>query len=72
MDDFTIIGDSFEEELSNLEKQRRRETNISLSHEKCFTIMTKGIGLGHHVSYVGIRVDPTKIEVIVMMSTPNY
>ena len=36
MDDFTIMGDTFEEALHNLEKvlQRCRETNISLSNEK--------------------------------------
>ena len=52
MDDFTVMGDTFEEALLNLEKvlQICRETNISLSNEKCFMIMTEGIVLGHHVS----------------------
>lgn len=34
-------------------------------------MLTKGIVFGHHVSSVGIRVDPTKIEVIVELVTPN-
>ena len=49
MDDFTVMVDTFEEALYNLEffLQRCRETNISLSNEKCFMIMTKGIFLCH-------------------------
>jgi hypothetical protein len=52
MDDFTVTGDSFDEALINLEKvlKRCRETNLALSNEKCFMIMTGGIILGHHVS----------------------
>ena len=38
MDDFTVYGNTFEEALENLEKvlKRCKETNLSLSHEKCF------------------------------------
>eukprot|EP00253_Pinus_taeda_P011339 PITA_11339 len=67
------MGDTFEEYLQNLEKvlQRCRETNLLLSNEKCFMIMTEGIVLGHHVSAAGIKVDPAKIEVIVKLSPPT-
>jgi hypothetical protein len=34
-------------------------------------IMIEGIALGHHVSFVGIQVEPAKIEVIVSMSNPT-
>ena len=34
-------------------------------------IMTEGIVLGHHVSTAGIKVDPTKIEVIVKLPPPT-
>jgi len=34
-------------------------------------IMTEGIVLGHHVSAAGIKVDPTKIEVIVKVPPPT-
>jgi hypothetical protein len=63
MDEFTIYGDTFEEALANLGKVLKicKEANLSLSNEKCFMILTKGIFLGHHISPVGIRVDPTKI-----------
>ena len=74
MDYFTVIGDTFKEEFSNLEKvlQRCRETNILLSHEKCFTMIIEGIVLGHNVSSTGIKVDLAKIEVIVNIFPPNH
>eukprot|EP00253_Pinus_taeda_P028167 PITA_28167 len=73
MDDFTIYGDSFEEALENLEKVlvRCKETNLSLSHEKCFMMFTKGIVLGHHISGDGIKVDKSKVEVISKLPIPN-
>lgn len=66
MDDFIVMGGTFEEALHNLRivLQRCRETNLSLSNEKCFMIMTEGIVLGHHVYVAGIKVDLAKIEVI--------
>ena len=66
MDDFTVYGSSFEEALENLEKVliRCKETNLSLSHEKCFMMFTEGIFLGHHISGDGIKVDRSKVEVI--------
>ena len=69
MDEFIVVGDTFEEALTNLEKvlKRCRETNITLINEKCFMIMTGGIVLSHHVSTGGIKVDPAKIEIIVNM-----
>jgi hypothetical protein len=45
--------------------------NLSLIHEKCKMLLTEGVLLGHHVSYEGIKVDPTKIEVIVRLSPPK-
>lgn len=51
MDDFTVYGDSFNEALENLEKVliRCKETNLFLSHEKCFRMFNEGIVLGHHI-----------------------
>jgi hypothetical protein len=34
-------------------------------------IMTEGVVLGHYVSVDGIKVDPTKIEVILNLPTPR-
>jgi hypothetical protein len=73
MDDFMVYGDTFEEALANLEKVliRCKETNLSLSHEKCHMLLTEGIVLGHHISPVGIKVDPTKIQAISDLSIPK-
>jgi hypothetical protein len=66
MDDFTAYGNTFKEALENIEKVliRCQVTNLVLSNEKHFMLQTEGIVLGHYVSFVGINVDPTKIEVI--------
>ena len=73
MDDFTVYGDSFEEALENLEKVliRYKETNLSLSHEKCFMMFNEWIVLGHHISRDGIKVDSSNVEVISKLSVPN-
>ncbi len=73
MDDFAVMGDTFEEALHNLEKilHRCRETNLSLSNEKCSMIMTDGIVLGLHVFVAGNKVDPEKIEVIEKLPPPT-
>eukprot|EP00253_Pinus_taeda_P033620 PITA_33620 len=73
MDDFTVYCDSFEEALENLEKVliRCKETNLSLSHEKCSMMFTKGIDLGHHISGDGIKVDKSNVEVISKLPIPT-
>lgn len=74
IDDFTVYGDSFNEALGNLEKAliRCQETNLSLSHEKCFMMFNEGIVLGHHIFGDGIKVDSSKVEVISKLSVPNF
>ena len=34
-------------------------------------LLTKGIVLGHHISPEGIKVDPTKVEIILKLSNPK-
>jgi hypothetical protein len=72
MDDFSVHGDSFEKSLKNLEKVLIRciETNLSLSNEIFFMMLTEGVVLGHHISSSGITVDPAKIEIIVNLPKP--
>ena len=67
MDDFSAYGNSFEHALENLEKVLKRciEANLSLSNEKCFVMLNEGIVLGHYISSQGIKVDPSKIQIIV-------
>jgi hypothetical protein len=52
MNDFSVHGDSFDKSLKNLEKVLIRciETNLSLSNEKRFMMLTEGVVLGHHIS----------------------
>ena len=73
MDDFTPYGDSFEEALTNLEKvlKRCKETQLSLSTEKCHMMIKEGVVLGNYISSIGIRVDPAKIEVILQITVPK-
>lgn len=48
-----------------------QEANLALSNSKCKMMQTKRIVLGHHVSFEGTKVDPTKIEVISHISIPS-
>ena len=72
MDDFSVVGTSFDDCLANLCKilQRCEETNLVLNWEKCHFMVQEGIVLGHHVTSRGIEVDKAKVEVIEQMCTP--
>jgi hypothetical protein len=73
MDNFTPYGTDFDQDLSNLEKVLERciATRLCLSHEKCHMMMNKGVVLGNYASVDGIKVDPTKMEVILNLPTPH-
>jgi hypothetical protein len=73
MGDFTPYDIDFDQALSNLEKVLERciATRLCLSHGKSNMMMTEGVVLGHYVSADGIKVDPTKIEVILKLPTPR-
>jgi len=66
MDDFTPYGVTFEDALQNLEKVLKRciQAHPSLSTEKCHMMMNEGIVLVHFISFLGIQVDPSKVQVI--------
>ena len=72
MDDFTPYGDDFELALQRLEKVLEIciATRLYLSQEKCHVMMTEGLILGHYISATGIQLDPTKIQVILLLPTP--
>jgi len=73
MGDFIVYGNTFEEALENLEKvlKRCKETNLSLSHGKCFMVFIKAIVLGYQISGYGIKVDKSKAEAISKLSIRN-
>ena len=66
MDDFSVLGSSFDNCLENLRSVliRCEETNVVLNWEKCHFMVQEGIVLGHWISARGIEVDRAKIEAI--------
>ena len=73
MDDFSVIGSTFENCLHNLTLVLKRclETNLVLNWEKCHFMVREGIVLGHRISKRGIEVDWAKIEIIKKMPPPT-
>ncbi|XP_075096325.1 uncharacterized protein LOC142174431 [Nicotiana tabacum] len=73
VDDFSIVGDSFEHCLDNLIQVHKRceETNLVLNWEKCHFMVDGDIVLGHKISKQGIEVDRAKIEIIFELPPPT-
>ena len=73
MDDFSVIGVSFNDCLENLRVVLRgcEETNLVLNWEKCHFMVREGIVLGHKISARGIEVDIAKVEVIEKLPPPT-
>ena len=73
LDDFSVLGDSFENCLKNLRSVliRCEESNLMLNWEKCHFMVQEGIVLGHRISEKGIKVDKAKIEAIEKLPPPS-
>ncbi|KAJ9547549.1 hypothetical protein OSB04_020092 [Centaurea solstitialis] len=73
MDDFSVIGTSFDNCLENLKKslERCKTHDLILNWEKCHFMVQEGIVLGHLVSQRGLEVDKAKIEVIMQLPEPS-
>ena len=73
MDDFSVMGNSFDDCLENLRAvlTRCEETNLVLNWEKCHFMVQEGIVLGHRISARGIEVDKAKIEAIEKLPPPS-
>ncbi|PKI49818.1 hypothetical protein CRG98_029795 [Punica granatum] len=73
MNDFTAYGDSFDRCLANLSKVLHRciELNLVLNYEKCHFMVTHGIVLGHVISSRGIKVDKSKVDLILNLPYPS-
>ena len=73
MDDFSVIGSTFDNCLHNLTLVLKRcmETNLVLNWEKCHFMVREGIVLGHLISGKGIEVDWAKIEIIEKLPPPT-
>ena len=72
MDDFSVLGNSFDNCLENLRSVlvRCEETNLVLNWENCHFMVQEGIVLGHRISARGIEVDKAKIEAIEKLPPP--
>ena len=73
MDDFYMLGKSFDNFLENLRHAliRCEETNLVLNWEKCHFMVKEGIVLGHRISERGIEVDRAKVETIEKLLPPS-
>ena len=73
MDEFSVLGDSFDNCLENLRSVliRCEETNLVLNWEKCHFMIQEGIVLGHRISVRGIELDKAKIKAIEKLPLPS-
>ena len=73
LDDIIVLGRDFEEHLQNLRKVflRLRESNLSLSGDKCELARREVKYLGHIVSEEGIRPDPQLLQAIRDIPPPS-
>ena len=73
MDDFSVLGNSFNNCLENLRSMliRCEETNLVLNWEKYHFMVQEGIILGHRISARGIEVDKAKIKAIEKLPPPS-
>ena len=73
MDDFSVLGNSFDNFLKNMRSVliRCEETNLVLNWEKCHFMVKEGIVLGHWISTRGIEVDKEKIVLIEKLPPPS-
>ena len=73
MDDFSVLGNSFDNCLENLRSTliRCEETNLVLNWEKCHFMVQEGIVLRHRIYTRGIEVDKAKIEEIEKLPPPS-
>ena len=73
MDDFSVLGNSFDNCLENLRSMlvRCEGTNLVLIWEKFLFMVQEGIVLGHRIFARGIEVNKAKIGVIEKLPPPS-
>ena len=73
MDDFSVLGNSFDNCLENLRSVlvRCEEINLMLNWEKYNFMVQEGIVLGHRISTRGIEVDKANIEATEKLPPPS-
>lgn len=70
MDNFTVYRDSFNECLDNLTEVLKccLDSDLVLNYEKFHFMVDQELILGHVVSFKGIKVDKTKVDIIKSLS----
>ncbi|RDY09248.1 Retrovirus-related Pol polyprotein from transposon opus, partial [Mucuna pruriens] len=70
MDDITVYVESFDSCMDNLSWVLCKciDSNLITNFEKCPSMVTEGIVLGHLISSRGIKVDKAKVDVIASLS----
>ena len=73
MDDFSVVGASFDDCLHNLGLVLKRceETNLVLNWELCHFMVKEAIVLGHKISRKGIETDKANVETIGKLPPPT-
>jgi hypothetical protein len=73
LDDITVFSKSDKEHFCHLRKVflKCRKFGISLNPKKSLFSMKEGKLLGHIVSIEGVRIDPSRVEVIQALSIPR-
>ena len=73
MDDFSVLGNSFDNSLANLRLVlvRCEDTNLVLNWEKFHYMVQEGIVLMHRIFARGIEVDKAKIGAIEKLPPPS-
>ena len=73
MDYFIPYVKTFKEALNNLENVLKKciEMSLCLSNEKCEMLMNQGIILGHHISPSRLKVDSSKVPIIINLPSPQ-
>lgn len=73
LDDVIVFGQDFKTSLSNLRSVFScfREANLKLKPSKCVLFKQEVTFLGHIVSKVGVKCDPSKIEAVKSWPTPE-
>lgn len=73
LDDVIVIGKTFDDMISNLDKgfARLSSTGLKLKAKKCSLCAKQVLFLGHIISEKGVATDPSKIETVKNWSIPT-
>ena len=73
LDDILVMGQNFQEHLSNLTEvfSRLQQAGLRLKPKKCHLIKTEAKYLGYVVSHMGVHADPEKVKAVQSFPRPQ-